>query len=35
MTDNTKRRAPEDPTKINIGQRWEIEYWTKTLGVTE
>lgn len=27
MPDNLKRRVPEDPTKININQKWEIEYW--------
>jgi Protein of unknown function (DUF3606) len=35
MTDDLSRRVPEDPKKININQRWEIDYWTKTLGVTE
>jgi hypothetical protein len=35
MSDNLRRRQPEDPQKINMGQQWEVEYWTKTLGVSE
>lgn len=35
MPDDLTRRKPEDPTKINVNQSWEIEYWTKKLGVTE
>ena len=35
MPDNLKRRQPEDPKKINIKQQWEIDYWTKELGVSE
>lgn len=27
MGDDLKRRRPEDPTKINISQPWEIDYW--------
>lgn len=35
MTDDLNRKAPEDPTKININQDWELEYWSKKLGITE
>ena len=35
MTDNLKRRQPEDPNKINVNQSWEISYWTDELGVSE
>lgn len=34
MDDLTIKR-PEDPTKININQQWEIDYWTKELGISE
>ena len=34
MADNTKIRRPEDPTKININQSWEVEYWTKKFGIS-
>jgi hypothetical protein len=33
--DNLNRKVPEDPTKINLNQQWEIEYWTKKLGISE
>lgn len=35
MLDNLDRRKPEDPTKINIHQQWELNFWTNELGVTE
>lgn len=35
MSDDLTRRKPEDPTKINLGQQWEVDYWTKELGVSE
>jgi len=35
MPDNLKIKQPEDPTKINVNQQWEIDFWTKTLGVSE
>lgn len=35
MSDDLKRIAPEDPNKINVNQAWEVQYWCKTLGVTE
>ena len=33
--DDLKRRVPEDPTKININQPWEVEYWCNKLGCSE
>lgn len=33
MPDNTRIRQPEDPTKINVNQQWELEYWSKELGI--
>ena len=33
--DDLTRKRPEDPTKININQQWEIDYWTKELGISE
>lgn len=35
MTDNLKIKAPEDPTKINLNQSWEVSYWTTKFGITE
>ncbi|PJZ64122.1 DUF3606 domain-containing protein [Leptospira wolffii] len=31
MTDDLKRKQPEDPNKINVNQDWEIEYWIDAL----
>lgn len=33
MSDNLKRKAPEDPKKININQTWELDFWAKKFGV--
>jgi hypothetical protein len=35
MPDNLKERAPQDASRINLGEDWEVRYWTKALGVGE
>ena len=35
MTDNLKIKGPQDPKTINTHQPHEIEYWSKTLGVSK
>jgi Protein of unknown function (DUF3606) len=35
MTDEKTARAPQDAAAINLEQRGDIEYWTRTLGVSE
>lgn len=35
MTDNLNRRGPEDPDKINVHQSWELDTWSKTLGISK
>lgn len=35
MSDDTKNRGPADRSRINVNERWEVEYWTKALGCTE
>ncbi|WP_263418695.1 DUF3606 domain-containing protein [Terriglobus albidus] len=35
MADNLKDRGPQDRTRINVNEDWEVRYWTKELGVTE
>jgi hypothetical protein len=32
--DNLQIKRPIDITKINIHESWEVDYWTKELGVT-
>ena len=35
MADNLNERGPQDRTRININEDWEVRYWTKELGVSE
>jgi hypothetical protein len=34
MTDDTMKKRPQDPTKINIQQQHELQYWADKFGVT-
>ncbi len=34
MADDLSKKQPQDPTKINVHEAWELEYWTKKFGVT-
>jgi hypothetical protein len=35
MSDDLSRKQPEDPTKINIHQSWEVDYWSEKFGISE
>jgi len=35
MSDNLKDRGPQDRSRINVNEDWELRYWTKELGVSE
>lgn len=35
MPDNKKIIKPEDATKINVNQKYEVNYWTTKLDCTE
>ncbi|SDH70160.1 DUF3606 domain-containing protein [Propionivibrio dicarboxylicus] len=35
MVDNLKIKQPQDPTKINIHETWELDYWSKKFGVSK
>lgn len=35
MADNLNDKGPQDRSKINLTEKWEVEYWTKLLGCTE
>jgi len=35
MPDNLKERAPQDASRISLGEDWEVRYWTRALGVSE
>ena len=34
MGDNLENRGPQDRDRINVNEDYELDYWTKTLGVT-
>jgi len=34
MSDDVRKRVPEDRSRINVNEPWELKYWSKTLGVT-
>ena len=34
MPDDKSKKRPQDASKINIHEPYEVEYWTKQLGVT-
>ena len=35
MADNLNERGPQDRTRINVNEDWEVRYWSKELGVSE
>jgi hypothetical protein len=35
MADDKSNRGPRDRERINIHERYEVEYWTKEVGVSE
>ena len=34
MPDDLSKRRPQDSSKINVNEPWELEYWCKLFGVT-
>jgi hypothetical protein len=34
MADDHTKRGPQDAERINVHERYELDYWSKTLGVT-
>jgi hypothetical protein len=34
MSDNLTKKRPQDASKINVHEAWELEYWCKEMGVT-
>jgi hypothetical protein len=35
MSDDLHNRGPQDHSRINLHEPWEVQYWTKTLGVSK
>ena len=34
MADDLTKRGPADRNRINVNEPYELEYWTKTLGIS-
>jgi hypothetical protein len=34
MADDLDERGPQDRSRINLHEDWEVRYWTKALGVS-
>lgn len=35
MADNLQHAGPQDRSRININEDWEVRYWTDALGVSK
>ncbi|RQO40169.1 DUF3606 domain-containing protein [Chryseobacterium sp. KBW03] len=35
MNDDLSKRRPQDASKVNVNETWELEYWSKKFGVTK
>jgi len=34
MADDLTRRQPQDASRINLHEDWEVQYWTQKFGVS-
>ena len=34
MSDDKSKTQPQDASKVNVHEQYEVEYWTKRFGVT-
>ena len=34
MPDDKSKKQPQDASKVNVNEQYEVEYWTKKFGVT-
>lgn len=34
MADNLQKAGPQDRSRINVNEEWEVRHWTEALGVT-
>jgi hypothetical protein len=34
MGDDLSKRAPQDASRINVHEPWELKYWTEKFGVS-
>jgi hypothetical protein len=34
VADDLSKRGPQDRSRVNVNEPWELSYWTKTFGVS-
>lgn len=34
MADNLNDRGPQDHSRVNVNEEWELQYWSKKFGVS-
>jgi hypothetical protein len=34
MSDDKAKKRPQDASKVNVHEQYEVEYWSKKFGVT-
>ena len=34
MPDDISKKQPQDASKVNVHEQYEVEYWTRKFGVT-
>ena len=35
MSDDTSKRGPQDASRVNVHEEWEVRYWTKKFDCTK
>jgi pyrroloquinoline quinone (PQQ) biosynthesis protein C len=35
MSDNLQKSGPQDRSRINVNESWELKHWTEALGVSK
>jgi len=35
MSDDKRLKAPQDAARVNVHERYEVDYWTRKWGVSE
>jgi Protein of unknown function (DUF3606) len=35
MSDDLKKREPQDGKRVNVHETWEVDYWCKKVGCTK
>lgn len=34
MADNLNERGPQDRSRVNVNEEWELQYWSRKFGVS-